>query len=121
MPFDPDDYSALARKLFDPSGWKERVYGDPTVRVLLVLREQPMPRCRDCGAEAVAYFRLHKLYACRACLPIYRRQIWEPVELVRHGALLPVPRPAGEVADAVLAYRERLLAMAPFPVKLSLA
>lgn len=123
MPFDPDDYSALARKLFDPSGWKERTYGDPTVRLLIVLRE-PMPRCGGVGfaacqegAEAEVYFRELDRYACAGCAPA----IWGRREPVRCGALLPVPRPIAEVADAVLAYRERLLAFAPFPVKLSLA
>lgn len=34
---DLDTLSAHARRLFDPSGWKERTYGDPTVRVLILL------------------------------------------------------------------------------------
>lgn len=115
MPFDPDDYSALARKLFDPSGWKERVYEDPTVKVLIVMRPE-MPRCTDCAEEAEVYFREQDRYACSSCAPA----IWGKREPVRVGALLPVKRPAGEVAEAVLAYRERLLALLPFPQKLVL-
>lgn len=121
MPFDPDDYSALARKLFDPSGWKERVYGDPTMRVLIILRPET-PRC-GCGELAEWYFpesTSPPLFGMPMPVRVAPRCSGAGASRCGPG---PSCRSSGRPArlpDAVLAYRERLLAFTPFPVKLAL-
>lgn len=120
---DPDTLSAHARRLFDPSGWKERTYGDPTVRVLILPGTDAQLRELHCPGGEFTRFKgelflgllstLCRWCGARACH-----------HLGRWGSLLPLPplpRSVAEVADAVLAYEARLAALAsPGPTNLFL-
>lgn len=115
---DLDTLSAHARRLFDPSGWKERTYGDPTVRVLILLGSDAQLRELRCPLLAFSRFEPWSVstpWHCRACS--FKRS----AHLGRWGSLLALPRPVAEVADAVLAYEARLAALAsPGPTNLFL-
>lgn len=111
---DPNTITAHARRLFDPSGWKEKTYGDPTVRVLILPGEigESLSCPRGPTHPDISFFQ-----------PSNQWSWWNPwrcficgrphaSHLGRWGSLLDFPRPVAEVADAVLTYEARLAALA---------